>query len=154
MTRLSLLLLCLATGCSPFAVPQGKVPAVIYLDNDGDAGGEAWHRDFQLHFYRDCKVIDCHGGDDGYWVLCPKKPYRHVPVEELAWILHQLEPQTLWLFIVCNPGHYELHVPNCFYAKRNVWNWPGFNWRIFSRTGEWEDFVGRAAEFEEGKQGK
>ncbi len=120
-----LLLLALA-GCAHQAPPPCSLPG----NADIDFGRAAWEMEAAKRFPAPV-VFVAHGylSTDGVWMARPDSYPQDLPVESLAFLLHDLYPDRDIVLIVCNvAGVVPKLPPHVWYARNRVWAVPnGWN---------------------------
>ena len=114
------------------------MPQIIRWSDFGDYNdiGDLWLLEAKKRF-KDPIIFVCHGGSDwevlalgpatlGQWVWSagPISPRIPVPMKCVAAVLRNMYPNRPIILIACNPGFYDLDLPNVWYAKGSIWAIP------------------------------
>jgi hypothetical protein len=105
-----------------------------YVEPNGDAG---WMEECRMRWKKPV-LFSCHGGYESYpvyddkgrvvfqevWVAYPQGGRKPIPVEWIAWVLHNLYPEHDIILSVCNAKGHDLHVPRVWYARGKVFTTP------------------------------
>lgn len=98
-------------------------------------------------------VYAAHGGVAAHSWICqgmadPTKLAEADFVHDLALRLKAQYPDRIIVLIICNPGHFKLHVPGVYYALADVWLVPDrFEDDTVSKYTMMPDAVGNIYEF-------
>jgi hypothetical protein len=144
MKHLALILALLLCGCTS---PKPAVKAEPVILNWSEktipmSSAKAWAKQAEKRLGTSAfTLLVCHGVTiDGAWTLVPDPPRKSLKVDDVGWVLRNINNLPL-VVVSCNEGAHKLTVPNAIYPQRIVWSCPDANTPLWPLRRQ--DYIGK-----------